>query len=107
MALHYWLASVANKNRLFALLIADSAGALIAASIRGPEAEELAAIAPLLNRKNSSGKKRVKKASVPMTTERIAIGGCSLYLCAVGDCRDHEIGLNQAAEGIHRILEKN
>ena len=48
LALHYWLAAVARRKHLWGLVLADSAGLLVAASMKGEEAEEVAALAPLL-----------------------------------------------------------
>jgi|GEM_PF-1702135 hypothetical protein len=110
LALHYWLAEIARQNDLFALVLADSAGLLIGASLRGPEADELAAIAPLIAREDhpasyegDAGSRR-RRPTVPVTVECVAVEGDSMYLCAVGEAEQSQEGLSEASDGVHRIL---
>ena len=101
LALQYWLGAVAQRKQLMALVLADSAGLLVAASFRGPEAEELAAIAPLLAR---PGDPLDSVPSVPVEIRPLRIDRTSLYLCAVGDRRRTADGLSLAVHGVERIL---
>ncbi|MCC6748276.1 MAG: hypothetical protein IT371_11495 [Deltaproteobacteria bacterium] len=102
LALHYWLAAEAARFRMFGLVLADAAGLLVASSFRGPEAEELAALAPLLVRNGGDGKRPVPGA--PLSVQRLTVDGSTLYLCAVGRPLPTAGSLDDAAQGIHRIL---
>jgi len=98
LALQYWLGAVSRRTKLVGLVLADSAGLLVASSLRGPEAEELAAMAPLVARPRETASPRL-----PMSVKRITIDRSQLYLCAVGGS-NHERGLQLAENGIQRIL---
>lgn len=110
LALHYWLAEIARQNDLFALVLADSSGLLVGSSLRGPEADELAAIAPLIARDDhpasysSDAGTRKRRPSVPVTVQCVAVEGDSMYLCAVGEAEQSHEGLSEASTGVHRIL---
>jgi hypothetical protein len=104
LALQYWLASVAQRNRLVAMVLADTAGLVVAGSMLGPEAEELAAVTPLLMREDESGCSVAERHQLPMKIEKVSVEGDSLYLCAVGDQEPCSRGIDQARSGISRIL---
>jgi hypothetical protein len=104
LALQYWLCSIAQRKRLFALVLADSAGLLVAASFHGPEAEELAAVAPLLARPADSGQASHDRSRIPIVIHRLPVDHASLFLCAVGDRERSRDGIRLAADGVHRIL---
>ncbi len=104
LALQYWLYSIAQRKRLFALVLADSAGLLVAASFHGPEAEELAAVAPLLSRPTETGQVGRDRSRIPMVIQRLPVDRASLYLCAVGDRERSRDGVRLAADGVQRIL---
>lgn len=104
LALQYWFRAVASRKRLMALVLADSAGLLVASSFQGPEAEELAALAPLLARPGQPGAALESAPRVPLEIRPMQIDRTSLYLCAVGDRRRTEDGLRLAEGGVHRIL---
>lgn len=104
LSLHYWLAAMAERTPAFAFVLADPTGLLVASSIRGPEAEELAAVAPILARADSSGLQAARRYGVPMCIEEIEIDGMRMYLCAVGERDACSLALPQAAVGISRIL---
>lgn len=101
LALQYWLAAVARRKKLFGLVLADSAGLLVASNLRGPEAEELAAVAPLVARPGAAW---TGDADVPMLVQRMTIDRTLLYLCAVGHGEQRADALNLASSGIQRIL---
>jgi len=105
LALQYWLSSVAQRKRLMALVVADSAGLLVAASFQGPEAEELAALAPLLARPGQPGAPLDEAPELPMEIRQMQVDCSSLYLCAIGDLRSTSDGLRLAESGIQRILQ--
>jgi hypothetical protein len=105
LALQYWLSAVARKKKMMALVLADSAGLLVASSFNGPEAEELAALAPLLARAGEEGAPLESKPDVPLTIRPMQFYRDSMYLCAVGNRRRGNDTLNEAAEGVDRILD--
>jgi hypothetical protein len=105
LSLQYWLYAIAQRKHLFALVLADSAGLLVAASIPGPEAEELAAIAPLLGRNNKSEIILTENSEVPVVIHKLTLGSSPLLLCAIGDAQRGKEGVRLAEEGIHRILD--
>jgi Arc/MetJ-type ribon-helix-helix transcriptional regulator len=105
VALQYWLSAVAQKKLLTVVALADSAGLLIAANINSPEAEELAAMAPLVAR--SRARNEATPAFLPHVSKVIVplrIDDCSLYLCAIGKEDASFEGVRSAEEGIRRIL---
>jgi hypothetical protein len=103
LALQYWLNAIAQKKRLFALVVSDSAGLLIASSLHGPEAEELAAIAPLLGRSGEDGM-QLDRPDIPVVVHKLQVDHSSLYLCAVGDRARGQESVRLAAGGVRRIL---
>lgn len=104
LALQYWLNSIAQKKRLFALVVADSAGLLVGASLHGPEAEELAAVAPLLARPGEDGVQAAEHPEIPVVVQKLQVDRSSLYLCAVGDRTRGRECIRLAANGVRRIL---
>jgi hypothetical protein len=104
LSLHYWLAAIAERTPAFAYVLADPTGLLVASSIRGPEAEELAAVAPILARPDANGIQVAKRYGVPMCIEEIEIDGMQMLLCAVGDREACRTALPQVADGVGRIL---
>jgi len=103
LALQYWLNSIAQKKHLFALVVSDSAGLLIASSLHGPEAEELAAVAPLLARPGENGV-QLEHPEIPVVIHKLQVDRSSLYLCAVGDRARGRESIRLAASGVRRIL---
>jgi len=108
LALQYWLTAIAQRKRLFALVVADSAGLLIASNLPGPEAEELAAVAPLLARPGeaecNSDLVPDRQEKIPIVIEKMLLDRSSLYLCAVGDKERSRESLRLAEGGVRRIL---
>jgi hypothetical protein len=104
LALQYWLNAVANQKRLMALVLADSAGLLVASSFKGPEAEELAALAPLLARPGEPGAPLEEAPELPVEIHPMRVDRTSLYLCAVGNRARGRDCLRLAASGVRRIL---
>ena len=104
LALQYYLASVARRHRVVAMVVADNAGLLVAASMQGPESEELAAVAPLLMREDASGQTVADRHRLPIAIDPIDIDGSELFICAVGQEAGCAAGLDQARGGVERIL---
>jgi len=88
-----------------AIVLADSAGLLVAASFQGPEAEELAALSPLLARSGQPGAALEALPALPMEIRPMQVDQASLYLCAVGDLSQTGDGLRLAEGGVQRILD--
>jgi len=104
LALQYWLAAVARRSQLFALVLADPAGLLIASSLRGPEAEELAAVAPLIARPDEKGESVQARGEIPIVIQKLDVDRSTLFLCAVGERQSSRAGLRSATAGVRRIL---
>jgi hypothetical protein len=104
LALQYYLASVARQKQLFALVVADPSGLLVASSFRGPEAEELAAVAPLIARPDEGGESVQERGEIPIVIHKLSVEHASLFLCAVGDKERSRQGLRTVAGGVRRIL---
>lgn len=104
LSLQYWLAAVARRTRTFALVLADTAGLLIASTLHGPEAEELAALAPLLARGHTSTASVSARYGVPVSVNPITVDGMPMLLCAVGEDETREPAMVQAVDGVSRIL---
>ena len=106
LALRYWLTSVASQQRLFALVLADAAGLLVASSLGGPEAEELAAVAPLLARPDEAGINVAERSDVPVVIHKLLFDQSSFFLCAVGDRKRSRQSVRVAEGGVRRILDE-
>lgn len=104
LSLHYWLQAIAQQHRLMALILADSAGLLVAASARGPEIEELAAVTPLLARNDDQGRNVVQRRNLPMAIASVPVDKLPFFLCAVGNTEENETSVNEAMAGVLRIL---
>lgn len=104
LALQYWLSAVAQRKRQMAMVLADSAGLLVASSFKGPEAEELAAMAPLLSAPGGPDAPLTDAPRLPYQVHRMAIDRTSLFLCAVGDRPGRDEALRLAESGVRRIL---
>jgi hypothetical protein len=106
LALQYWLSSIASQQEVFALILADAAGLLVASSLRGPEAEELAAVAPLLARPDDSGLNVAERGDVPVVIHKVLFDQSSFFLCAVGDRGRSRRSVRLAEGGVRRILDE-
>jgi hypothetical protein len=103
-ALHLWLRAVNGKQGLRALVLADDSGMLVASSFVGPEAEELAALAPIFDPTGASPTPPTDLSLLPMIVHPIQIDDTAMFLCAVGDEDCCEEGARAAETGVRRIL---
>jgi len=105
-ALHYQLEHVANEQELVALVLADSAGMLVAANRSGPEAEELAAVAPIAARRASLCPKNpvAQERYLPCAVGQLTVDDVPMFLLAVGDRRRARMAIASASFGVRRIL---
>lgn len=108
LALRYWLAAEARRAQLFAMVIADSSGLLLGASMGGPEVEELAALAPLVARPEKQEGFEQPPARIPLQVRRIRHQRETLYLCAVGEtaAQTPYVRFDSAVTGVSRILDE-
>ena len=104
LALQYWLNTIAQQKGVFGLVVADSAGLLVASSLKGPVAEELAAIAPLLDRSSGKPSVRSKLSRVPIMIHKVMIDRSLLYVCAIGEGERGHDSVRLACGGVKRIL---
>jgi hypothetical protein len=106
-ALTLWLRSTAQRMRLPCLVLADNAGLLVASSLDTERSEELAALAPLLLRRDAQGRTPVERHKVPMAIHAVDHEGATLLLIAVsGEVQCRERGLAAARLGVRRILRE-
>jgi hypothetical protein len=119
VALHYQLAYARKNGALETIVVADSAGLVVAGAGSWAACEELAAYAPLIARSNvdemSSGlnglstpvASRVDTLRREVGVRTMVIDGQEVLLCARarGDSA-REASLTQAAEGVVRILNR-
>lgn len=105
LALQYWLSAIAQRQGMQGMVLADSAGLLVAASIRGDAAEEMAALAPLLAR--AEGDPMLLDGLThdsPVQVHRLQVDRTQLFLCVLGDSRRSASGADLATRGVQRIL---
>jgi hypothetical protein len=106
-ALALWLRSTAQRMRVPCFVLADDAGLLVASSLDEERSEELAALAPLLLRRDAQGRTAVERHGVPMAIHIVDHEGSALLLIAVsGDVARRERGLAAARLGVRRILRE-
>jgi len=105
-ALHYQLEHVAKEQDLVALVLADASGLLVAASRSGPEAEELAAVAPIAARRAAVCPRNpvAEERYLPCAVGQIMVDDVPLYLLAVGERRRARMAIASASFGVRRIL---
>lgn len=105
-ALQSWLDAVAQRNSVEGIVVGDSTGLLIAAGIAGEAAEEMAVAAasqanPSQQEMLVVGEKGSSLFILGMTFEEQL-----LYVCTKGEQADSKAALEEAIEGINRILTK-
>jgi hypothetical protein len=105
-ALRRWLAAVTGRTRVAGLVLADGEGLVIAASLSRRHAEELAALAPLLVRRNAAGRRPLDLFEMPISVAEVELGWDTLLLCAVGEVDCREAALEEAAAGVRRIVKE-
>jgi hypothetical protein len=111
MALHYQLAFVRHDAEFEAIVLADTAGCLVAGAGAWPTCEMLAAYAPLwLEQQSASHSAASTDAATPLGDPRVevrtlSIDGMEVLLCGRGGADARKLaGLERAAAGCHRIL---
>lgn len=106
-ALALWLRSTSRRMRVPCFVLADDAGLLVASSLDKDRAEELAALAPLLLRRDVHGRTAAERHGVPMGIHAVDYAGVKLLLIAVSaEVQRRERGLAAARLGVKRILKE-
>lgn len=105
-ALRFQLEHVAKEQEMVALVLADKSGLLLAANRNGPEAEELAAVAPIAARRASLCAQNpvAEERYLPCAVGQVTVDDSPLYILAVGERRRARIAIASASLGIRRIL---
>jgi hypothetical protein len=102
-ALELFLDSVCDHFGLISLVLGDDQGLLVAGSSYVLDAEELAARAPLVQRKTMPPSLH----GWPLQVWRFNMDEASLRLCAVGDERKAAVATFEGSRGVRRILSHN
>jgi hypothetical protein len=105
-ALNFQLEHVCKEQNLVALVLADPSGLLIASSRPGPEAEELAAVAPFAARRASLCPQNPisEEKHLPCAVGEVSVDDSPLILLAVGERRRARVAIASASLGVRRIL---
>lgn len=106
LALKMWLASLSQRLRVPGFIVTDQTGLVVATNMKGPKADEVAAMAPMLSKRDEAGVRPVDRHRVPLTIHELDHRGATLLICAVGDRIRRETGARIAAHGIRRILKE-
>lgn len=102
LALRYWLTATARRTGVAGLALTDARGMLLASSLPRAHAEELASLLPMLVRPQAQPDP--DPFNLPMSIREVPLLGGRLLLCAVGDASLRELGLEEAAVGVQRIM---
>jgi hypothetical protein len=100
-ALHYQLAFARHEGEFDALILADSAGVLVAGAGAWPTCELLAAYAPLVARGNVPAKEPELGG---LEIRSVVVDGSEVLLCARGGGSQKTASMTRAASGCQRIL---
>ncbi|MGH7285832.1 MAG: hypothetical protein ACRELY_30300 [Polyangiaceae bacterium] len=107
VALHYQLSTARSEGELDTIVLADTAGMVVAGAGPWAACEEIAAYAPLFTQTDSAGATdRIAELRAEVDVRPLRISGQDVLLCArrrrAG--KDHEAAITRAAAGISRIL---
>jgi hypothetical protein len=103
-ALHYQLAFARHQGGFDALVLADSAGCLVAGAGAWPTCEMLAAYAPLLAHPASPPVSGLGDDGTDVEVRKLMIDGSEVLLCARGGGTSRAPSMARAASGCRRIL---
>ncbi|HEY3354600.1 MAG TPA: hypothetical protein VGQ83_15215, partial [Polyangia bacterium] len=98
-----------KEQDLVALVLADSMGVLLAANRAGPEAEELAAVAPIAARRASLCTQNpvAEERYLPCAVGQVTVDEMPFYILAVGQRARAKMAIASASFGVRRILTGN
>jgi len=110
IALHYQLAHARHDGELDAIVLADTAGVVVAGAGAWAVCEEIAAYAPLMAQGmvwNEGGSSRMAALASEVDVVPMSVDGMDVYLCsraAPSRSATREPAMARAAKGITRIL---
>lgn len=102
-ALGHWLAAVAARAGLSAIVVADEDGLVVGGGGAGESWDELAALAAGASL-DAGGAGRFSLRGAPGTVRAMSFQGYPLRLCTLGDSATAGAALDEARAGIERIL---
>jgi hypothetical protein len=105
VALHYQLAQSKSRSAVEAIVLADSAGVVVAGAGAWVVCEELAAYAPLFSHQGEELPARVASMRAECEVRAMTAGGQPMLLCAMGKSSARTRAADLASEGVVRILE--
>jgi hypothetical protein len=105
VALHYQLAQSKSRSAVEAIVLADSAGVVVAGAGAWVVCEELAAYAPLFSQQGEELPARVASMRAECEIREMTAGGQPMLLCAMGKSSARTRAADLASEGVVRILE--
>jgi hypothetical protein len=105
VALHYQLAQSKSRSAVDAIVLADSAGVVVAGAGAWVVCEELAAYAPLFSQRGEELPARVASMRAECEVRTMTAGGQPMLLCAMGKSSARTRAADLASEGVVRILE--
>ncbi len=104
LALQYLLSSMARQRKLFGMVLADEAGLVVASSKDCPDAEEMAAIAPLMESSIACTVATPLTEETALSIHRLRVEQTKLYICAMGHHERSKRGAEGAASAVQLIL---
>jgi hypothetical protein len=108
VALHYQLAQSKSHSAAEAIVLADTAGVVVAGAGSWIVCEELAAYAPLFSRDGNADfglPARVASLRAECEVREMTAGGQPMLLCAMGKSAARSRAADLASAGVVRILE--
>jgi hypothetical protein len=105
VALHYQLAQSKSRSAAEAIVVADSAGVVVAGAGSWVLCEELAAYAPLFSQSDEALPSRVATLRAECEVREMTAGGQPMLLCAMGKSSARSQAADLASAGVIRILE--
>ncbi|HEX7664101.1 MAG TPA: hypothetical protein VF407_06320 [Polyangiaceae bacterium] len=107
VALHYQLTVARTEGSIDTIVLADTAGMVVAGAGSWAACEEIAAYAPLLSQSGDDGSgSRIDELRSEIEVRPLRVSGQDVLLCSRRQRKSetHEAAITKAAQGIHRIL---
>ena len=102
LALQYLFNAIARRQGLQGIVLADTSGLVVATNVKMADAEEVAAMAPLMVK--SAGLEYDWYWGAPLVIRQVEVEGEPFYLCALGANMPAMQGASEAAGALDRIL---
>lgn len=105
VALHYQLSAARSEGSLETIVLADTAGMVVAGAGSWAACEEIAAYAPLFSQDDSEAT-RISELRAEIDVRPLRISGQDVLLCTRRQraSKNHEDAIRRAADGVTRIL---